>query len=138
MPIEPSWIAGFFDRFDAAFATFDGARVAELYHVPHVALRGDGSVSCITRREGVAEFFQRALNDYRAGGCHRCTHRNLRVVALGDRSVVAAVTWELLDEAGAIRRTWRQSYNLIDVDGRLQVLTSTEHIGWTAAEDVEK
>lgn len=137
MSIEPSRIVDFFNRFDRAFATFDGARVAALYHVPHVALRGDGSVDCITHREGVAGFFQRALDDYQAGGCRRCTHRNLRVVALGERSIVAAVTWELLDDSGAIRRTWRQSYNLIDVAGSLQVLTSTEHIGWTPAEDVE-
>lgn len=131
MPIQPARIADFFNRFDAAFASFDGTRVAELYHVPHVALRGDGSVACLTRRLAVAEFFQKALDHYRADGCRRCTHRDLKMVTLGETSVIAAVTWELLDGAGRVRRAWRQSYNLIDVAGTLQVLTSTEHIGWT-------
>jgi hypothetical protein len=37
------------------------------------------------------------------------------------------VTWELVGADGIAHRSWRQSYNLIDVTGRWQVLTSTEH-----------
>lgn len=126
MPDES--VHAFFEAFCAAFATFDGEAVARLYHVPHVALRGDGSVHCIQAAEDVARFFQDALDRYHEQGCRRCRFRDLHVVSIGERSVLATVTWELLDAGDAMRLSWRQSYNLIDVKGPWQVLTSTEHL----------
>lgn len=126
-------VAAFFERFVAAFASFDGRRVAALYHVPHVALRGDRSIDCLTDADAVAGFFHGALDDYRAAGCRSCRYGDLETVRLGAASLLATVTWRLLDGQREVRRTWRQSYNLANVSGEWQVMASTEHVGWRAS-----
>ena len=118
----------FFDRFVDAFATFDGARVGALYHVPGIALRDDGSVDRIDSREQVERFFQVALDGYWRDGCRRARFRDLAVVPLGGRSVVATVTWELVADDERVLRRWRQSYNLIWAGTEWQVLASTAHL----------
>jgi hypothetical protein len=120
-------LTAFFDTFCEAFATFRGSEVAALYHVPSVALRGDASVDCMISVDAIAGFFQRALDDYHDQGCRTCRYHDLDVVPIGERSVLGTVTWELVGADGIAHRSWRQSYNLIDVTGRWQVLTSTEH-----------
>jgi hypothetical protein len=101
-------IARFFDMFVKAFSSFKGGDIANLYHVPGIALRGDGSI-------------------YYTEGARACRFRDLDVMPLGGRSALATVTWELLrDDASAVR-VWRQSYNLVRTNGRWQVFASTFH-----------
>lgn len=124
----PDAVGEFFDRFVEAFASFSGSRVAALYHVPDIALRGDGSIQCLQSRAEVEGFFQRALDGYRRDGCRAARFRDLDVVEMGGRSVLGTVTWELLGEDGSVLRQWRQSYNLARVEGRWQVFASTYHV----------
>src|SRR5262245_12423755 len=119
----------FFDDFVEAFGTFDGARIATRYFVPGIALRGDGSIQSLESRAEVERFFQAAVDSYRRDGCRGIQWRDLDLVAMGDRSVLATVTGDLLRGD----RTWlshcRQSYNRARVDAGCQSFASTYHVG---------
>ncbi len=121
-------VAGFFDGFVDAFSAFSGARIATLYVVPTVALRGDRSVGCLQSRVDVERFFQAALDRYYSDGCRACRFKDLEGVPMGGRSVLGTVTWELLREDGSVLTEWRQSYNLVRVDKGWQILASTYHV----------
>ena len=121
-------VGQFFDRFVEAFGSFSGPRVAALYHVPGIALRGDGSIQSLQSRAEVEGFFQRALDGYRGDGCRAARFKDLDVVPMGGRSALGTVTWELLRQDGSVLRAWRQSYNLARVEGGWQVFASTYHV----------
>jgi hypothetical protein len=121
-------VAGFFDDFVEAFTSFSGARIATRYLVPGVAVRADGSVQCLQSRPEIERFFQAAVESYRSEGCRGIRFTDLAVVPMGGCSVLGTVTWELLREDGSILRHWRQSYNLVRVDGGWQILASTYHV----------
>ncbi len=124
-----SEVARFFDDFVTAFGSGSGARIAARYHVPGVALRGDGSIQCLQSREEVERFFQAAVDGYRRDGCAGIRFTDLEAVPLGGRSALGTVTWELLRGDGSVLRRWRQSYNLVRVDGGgWQILASTYHV----------
>jgi hypothetical protein len=42
--------------------------------------------------------------------------------------LLATVTWDLLDEVRTSPLARRESYLLVDLDGRLRVRTSTDHL----------
>lgn len=68
-----NYVAGtLFDRFARAFGTFDAANVAELFAVPSVALRNDGSIVALATREDVLRYYQAALDGYNRSGCRSC------------------------------------------------------------------
>jgi hypothetical protein len=121
-------VAGFFDDFVEAFTSFSGARIATRYLVPGVAVRADGSVQWLQSRPEVERFFQAAVESYHKEGCRGIRFTDLDVVPMGGRSVLGTVTWELLREDGSVLRHWRQSYNLVRVDGGWQILASTYHV----------
>jgi hypothetical protein len=121
-------VAGFFDSFVEAFRAFSGAGIATLYFVPGVALRGDGSIQCLTSRADVEHFFQAALDGYYRDGGRAIRFDNLDVLPMGGRSVLGTVTWQLLGENGSVLKEWRQSYNLVRVEKGWQILASTYHV----------
>ena len=121
-------IARFFDGFVEAFGSFTGARVASLYLVPGVAVRGDGSIQAVQSRADIERFFQTALDGYHRDGCRATRFKDLDVVPMGGRSVLGTVTWELLREDGSVLKEWRQSYNLARVEKGWQILASTYHL----------
>jgi hypothetical protein len=61
-------IARFFDMFVKAFSAFKGGDVANLYHVPGIALRGDGSIQTFQSGADIEGFFQTALDRYDTEG----------------------------------------------------------------------
>jgi hypothetical protein len=122
-------ITGFFDDFVEAFISFSGVRIAARYHVPGVALRGDGSIQCFESRAEVERFFQSAVDGYRRDGCRGIRFKDLDVVPMGGRSALGTVTWELLREDETVLRHWRQSYNLARVEAGWQIFASTFHVG---------
>jgi ketosteroid isomerase-like protein len=122
-------VRGFFEAFVDAFGSFDGARIAALYCVPHVALRADASIQCMQSRAEVERFFQAAVDGYAREGCRACRFTELDVVSLGECGVLGTVTWELLGDDGRVLRTWRQSYNLLRNAEGWRVFASTYHAG---------
>ena len=103
-------IAGFFDRFVEAFATFDGAIVGPLFVVPSVALKRDGTLQGFSSQGDVNTYYQVALDRYRASGCRSCRYSNLETNFLNDSTVIATASWDLLREDGSVISHWRQAY----------------------------
>ena len=117
----------FFDRFATTFASFDAAIVAELFATPGVAHRRDGSIVALTAREDVLRYYQAALDNYRRNGCRSCRWLDLEVTPMGSRSMLAAVTWELLREDGSLLSRWRQSYALSQSEAGPKIFASSMH-----------
>ena len=82
---EAAATRAFFDRFSAAFATFDGQVVADLFATPGVALGRDGAIVALTSRDEVVRYYQTALDRYRRASSARRTNSTWRM-AIGDRS----------------------------------------------------
>ncbi len=101
-----------FDRFIEDFATFDGKAVARHFAAPGVALRRDGALRGFPTVPEIADYYQAALDRYRADGCRSCNYSDLAIDALNDTCVVAKVSWDLLREDGSIMSHWRQAYFL--------------------------
>ena len=118
----------FFDRFATAFATFDAALVAELFATPGVALRKDGSIVALTTREDVVRYYHAALDSYRRAECRSCRWAELELTPMGRRSVLAAVTWDLLREDGSVLTQWRQSYGLSFSEAGPRIFASAMHV----------
>jgi hypothetical protein len=123
----PGNIAAFFDDFNAAFATFDGDRVATKFTLPLLARGSDGVATVFHSQPEVAGYFQRYLDEYRAMGCVRCQYSELQVTRLGEEAAVASVRWSLLDSAMATVVSWRESYLLTLGSGVPTAFATIDH-----------
>jgi len=121
-------VKGFLKAYVEAFIANDGARIARLYHAPCVTVRGDGSIHSFQSQSEMQAFFQRLADTYYRDGCRGWKYENLEVSPLGGRSAVATMDWQMEREDGSAIRRWRQSYNFVEVDGRLRILASTFHL----------
>lgn len=117
----------FFDGFNVVFATFSGSRIAERYVAPYLAIRSDGSSEVFSTTESIATYFQRIVDSYHARGCRVCRYRDLAIVPIGSAAALGTVTWELCQADGTLVTTWRQSYNLVLLDGRMKAAASVNH-----------
>lgn len=118
----------FFDDFVAAFKTFDGAVIAQRYFSPYVAVQTDGRHKVLEAPSDIAKYFQEFLDQYHANGCRSCGYKELEIATMG-QCVLATVTWELYNIAGGMVSSWRESYSLSEVNGRLLVYASIDHAG---------
>jgi hypothetical protein len=127
-PAEIKAATDYFNRFIEAFATFDGLKVATLFAPPVVAVRGDGSSVGLTTQDDVIGYYQAALDKYRSEGCTSCRWSDLAVTPMGRASMLAAVTWQLVEADGTVLTEWRQSYGLRRIDGgTLQTFACASH-----------
>ncbi|HSV35533.1 MAG TPA: hypothetical protein VLI46_08245 [Ramlibacter sp.] len=127
-PQDPSSAAKrFFDDFVGAFSSFNGVVVAQRYAAPYLALRAEGPSEQFSTPDEIARYFQAVLDVYHAQGYRTCRYKDLHVVPLGRRYLLATVTWELLDAADAVVSEWRESYTLSQVDGAFVVSVSMDH-----------
>ena len=118
----------FFDSFVTAFQSFSGEQIAALYCVPSIALHDDGTLGCLRSRADVGHYFQGVVDSYYSAGCRSCRYRDLDVLAMGSRSALGTVTWDLLLADGSVLKTWRESYNLVLGADGFQVFASTDHV----------
>lgn len=117
----------YFDRFVAAFGTFDPARIADLFATPGVTVRADGSLIALTTREDVIRYYRAATEAYHRKGCRSCRWTHLEVASTGSRSMLATVTWDLFHEDGSAMTTWRQSYYLTQGADGPKAFASASH-----------
>jgi hypothetical protein len=117
----------FFDRFATAFATFDGARVGELFAAPGVALRDDGTLVALTTHDDIVRYYQAALDHYRAERCRSCRWSNIQTIPMGRASLLASVTWDLLRADSTVLASWRQSYCLRKSPDGVAIFASSSH-----------
>ena len=107
----------------------DWIAVAALYHVPCITMRGDGSVHCFQSSKELQEFFQGVGAGYdKEGNLGPGRYHSLTTQPIGAQSLLATLTWQMVQKDGSIIREWRQSYNLVRIDGRLQILAATLHL----------
>lgn len=118
----------FFDKYNEAFMSIDGQRIAALYHIPTVTMRGDGSIHCLQSREELARFFQGVADMYEKDGYTTGSFSDLQVTEIGGRSALATMDWELLRRDRSLIRKWRQSYNVVRAAAGWQILVSTFHV----------
>ncbi len=121
-------VSKFFEDYNRTFEGRDGAAIAMFYHVPSITMRGDGSTRCFQSREELASFFQPVAEGYHREGNQGGGFRNLVVQPIGGRSVLATMDWHMMRADGSPLRHWRQSYNLLRVDGRWQIFVATFHV----------
>jgi hypothetical protein len=123
----PAHTEALFDRFAAAFATFDAANVVALFAIPSVALRADGSIVAFSNREDALRYYQAALDGYHGDGCRTCRWLGLEVIPIGSRAMLATVTWELLRGDESIATRWRQSYCLSNGECGAKIFAAATH-----------
>lgn len=119
-------VSRFFADFDDAFARFDGNVIARRYAEPYMACRADGTSEVYVDAAATGRYFGSIVNTYYEMGVRSCTHRDLDVVDVGGRHLLATVTWDLLDEAGSVVISWRESYVLVTLDGKLLARASID------------
>ena len=118
----------FFETFCLAFTKFDGSIIAQRYATPYSSLNADGALQTFHTRAQIGQYFQGFLDMYHQDGCRSCQFNKLEVVPLGQMSLLASVTWELLREDLSIASTWRESYNLTRSSNELLIYASTDHV----------
>jgi hypothetical protein len=121
-------VQAFFDQYNEAFASIDGNRIASLYHAPTITVRGDGSIHCLRSDEELARFFQGVADTYQRDGYRSSTIHDFEVVAIGQRSALATLTWKMLRGDGSLIRQWRQSYNVVLLAEGWRILVATFHL----------
>ncbi|KRR10643.1 hypothetical protein CQ12_19435 [Bradyrhizobium jicamae] len=117
----------FFHRYNEAFATYDGNQIAELYCVPCITMRGDGSIHCFQSRDEIARFFQGVVDTYRREGAVGGTPHEVVAVPIGERSALASATWKNLRDDGSVARQFRTSYNVVRFAEGWRILATTFH-----------
>jgi ketosteroid isomerase-like protein len=121
-------IRDFLKQYTAAFEAIDGSRIAALYYMPTLTMRGDGSIHCLQSLEELARFFQGVADSYYQEGYRGGSFENLLVTPIGGRSALATLNWQMRRADGSLIREWRQSYNLVRIAGGWQILVSTFHV----------
>ena len=121
-------VRAFLDHYNEAFASLNGHRIAALYHLPAVTVRGDGSIHCLQSREELARFFQGVADTYQRDGYVGGRFDDLQVSPIGGRSALATLNWKMARGDGSLIREWRQSYNLVRVIPGWRILVSTFHV----------
>lgn len=119
--------AAFFDNFVEAFATFQGASVADLFSHPYMAVDQAGKATILDSPANTAPYFQKYLDEYKASGSQTCRYHDLEVVSIGASSALVTVTWSLHDEAGLALDSWRESYCVSSASGRMLAYASIDH-----------
>ena len=121
-------VRAFLDKYLDAFDSIDGQRIAALFHIPAVTMRGDGSIHSLQSRQELASFFQGVADNYQKDGYAGGRFEELQVSPIGGRCALATLDWVMLRHDGSFIRKWRQSYNLVRVDSGWQILVSTFHV----------
>lgn len=126
--VSKAEVTTFFDEFVEAFSTFSGAKVAERYQVPFLAVDATGAATAFSTTAEVARYFQTLLDDYSKQGCRSCRYTNLEFGSLGSASGLLTATWELLRGDGSAVLSWRESYVVVRKGARLVVCASVDHV----------
>ena len=121
-------IRDYFEDFVAAFASFDGNRVANKFSYPYLAKGPGDACNVFNARSELASYFQSYLDDYRSQGCRECRYTSLVVNWLGSECAVASATWNLVDASGASVTSWSESYMLSFADGKAKAFATVDHV----------
>lgn len=97
-------VRAFVESYMRVFDTFDSVRIAAFYHIPRETVRADGSVRYLSIEQELRSFFQKVVDTYRQEGWRRFRFRDLEVIAIGARSALVSLDWEMLRGDGTLVR----------------------------------
>jgi hypothetical protein len=117
----------FFERYRTEFDSCRWTEFTSLFHEPCLTVRGDGTVRYLNSHEDAAPFFESVAQTWREEGYHRFATENFEVLPIGRTGILVTFDWIMLGEADVEIRRWRQSYQLVRIQERIQVLTSMFH-----------
>lgn len=116
-----------FRRYADAFHERSGKQIADFFCAPCISIRGEGSMHWLQSRLEIEKFFQGVADTYYDEGLRRSEIKNFEVIPIGERSLLATMDWVFYRGDGTLLKQWRQSYNLVRIDGRWQIVLSTFH-----------
>ncbi len=117
----------FFERYRTEFDNCRWTEFASLFHEPCLTVRGDGTVKHLNSHEDAAPFFESVAQKWRKEGYHRFAMDRFEVLPIGSNGLFVTFDWSMLGKDNVEIRRWRQSYQLVRIQGRIQVLTSMFH-----------
>jgi hypothetical protein len=117
----------FFDKFEQDFTSFDGAFIASRYYTPYTAISSDKSVLLYKEQKDIEQYFSAILADYKKQGVAYCTYSNFEFSAIGQKSALATMDWNMKKADGTLVTSWRESYLLILGNETLKIVTSIDH-----------
>lgn len=120
-------VEDYFDRFCHDFHRFDGHVIAERFLCPLVIVTSSGELITHDSRPAIASYFQGYLDQYRSQGVTTCTYSNLDIVQVNATSFLATVFWQLLNADVNAVLSWRESYSLVAVRGKLKAFATFDH-----------
>lgn len=121
-------MSAFYKAYAEAFHARSGTQIADFYCTPCISMRGDASIHLFQSRSETEKFFQGVAGTYYEEGLRRSEIKNLEVVPIGGRTLLATMDWLFYRGDGTLLKQWRQSYNLVRIEGRWQILLSTFHV----------
>jgi hypothetical protein len=65
---------------------------------------------------------------YHQEGMQHGIYSNLEIQSIGTKCALVTLDWKMLRSDNSIIREWRQSYNIIDQDGKCTFYVSTFHL----------
>jgi hypothetical protein len=105
----------------------DSATIAEMYHIPCLTVRGDGSTHEFSQLSQVQDFMGSVAKTYFDEGNRACSFDELAVIPIGGECALATLKWTLRTDGGTPIQEWRQTYNLIRTQQGWKFLLSTFH-----------
>ena len=105
----------YFKAYGEGFHARSGAQIADFFCTPCISMRGDASIHCFNSRPETDRFFQGVADTYYEEGLRSSDIKNLEVIPIGGRSLIASMDWVFYRGDGTLLKRWRQSYNLVRV-----------------------
>ena len=83
------------------------------FHLPCIFVGADGSAMLFRAANDISAFHRPRLDLFRKGGVKKPKTKDFDALAIGTRSALVSVSWELCRADETIERAWRHSYNVI-------------------------
>jgi hypothetical protein len=127
--VETKELGQFFESLRHTWeVTRDGAKIAEFYQTPCLALRGNGAFVCFQTRADIASFFQAAIDGFYSQGYVRWLMRDFSAQLLGKRGALVTLTWQCFGDQSDTPKEIHQSYNLVLIERTWKIVLSTMHL----------
>lgn len=119
-------IDGLIEEYTRRYVAQDAKGVADLCHVPFLAVR-EGRTIHLPDHAAVVDHFEKAMDAYRAAGYTSFAPVQLDPHQLGERAAFVTVRWHALDRAGGVARDSRTTYHLLTTEDGWRFLSYTNH-----------
>jgi hypothetical protein len=119
-------IDGLIEEYTRRYIAHDVEGVADLCHVPFLAVR-EGRTIHLPDHAAVVDHFGNAMDAYRAAGYTSFVPVELDPRQLGERAAFVTVRWHAMDSAGGVARDSQTTYHLLTTEDGWRFLSYTNH-----------